>query len=146
MRLASAAVIVVGHSIDIARAPEDVFAYMTDPSQLANWQSAEHVEQLTPGGVGVGTRFREVHRTMGRRRVEVTQIVTFQPGRRFEIRVVEGPPVDGRWDFEPLDTGTRLTFTPKARLARPLQPLMAFATVLVFARFHRRLKHALETR
>jgi hypothetical protein len=119
---------------------------MTDPSQLANWQSAEHVEQLTPGGVGVGTRFREVHRTMGRRRVEVTQIVTFQPGRRFEIRVVEGPPVDGRWDFEPLDTGTRLTFTPKARLARPLQPLMAFATVLVFARFHRRLKHVLETR
>jgi len=138
--------IVIGHSIDIARAPEDVFAYITDPSRLASWQDAEDVEQLTPGPVGVGTRFREVHRAMGRRRVEVTEIVTFQPGRRFEIRVVEGPPVDGRWDFESLDTGTRLTFTPAVRLARPVQPLMALATVLVFAGFHRRLKHALETR
>ena len=80
-------VTVMGHSIDIARSPEDVFAYMTDPSLLATWQDAEHVEQLTPGPVGVGTRFREVHRVMGRRRVEETEVVTFEPGRRFEIRV-----------------------------------------------------------
>ena len=134
----------MGNSIDIARSPEDVFAYMTDPRLLDTWQDAEHVEQLTSGAVGVGTRFREVHRVMGRRRVEITEVVTFDPGRRFEIRVVEGPPVDGRWDFEPIVRGTRLTFAPTFRVARPLRPVLALVTALVFGRFHRRLKSALE--
>jgi hypothetical protein len=116
-------VIVVGHSVDIARAPEDVFAYLSDPSKLASWQDVEHIEQLTPGPVTVGTRFREVHRAMGRRRVELTEVVTFEPGRRFEVRVVEGPPVDGRWDFEAIDGGTRLTLTPTVRLPRALGAL-----------------------
>jgi Polyketide cyclase / dehydrase and lipid transport len=140
-------VIVVDHSVDIARAPEDVFAYLSDPSKLASWQDVEHIEQLTPGPVTVGTRFREVHRAMGRRRVELTEVVTFEPGRRFEVRVVEGPPVDGRWDFEAIDGGTRLTLTPTVRLPRALgalQPIVAFGTALVFAGFHRRLKRALE--
>ena len=140
-------VIVFGHSIDIARAPEDVFAYMTDPAKLASWQDAQHVEQLTPEPVGRGTRFREVHQVMGRRRTELTEVVTFDPGRRFEIRVVDGPPIDGRWDFEAIDGGTRLTLTPTVRLRRglrALQPVVAFGTVLVFAGFHRRLKRALE--
>ena len=132
----------------IARQPEDVFAYMTDPAKLSTWQDAEEVTQLTPGPVGVGTRFREIHKAMGRRRTEITEVVTFERGRRFEIRVVDGPPVDGRWDFEAIDGGTRLTFTPLVRPPGPLEraaPLMAFATALVFARFHRRLKRALET-
>jgi hypothetical protein len=55
--------------------------------------------------------------------------------------------VDGRWDFEATDAGTRLTMTPAIRLARamrPIEPLMAFAAALAFGRFHRRLKRALE--
>lgn len=144
-----AGVLVVGHRIDIARAPEDVFAYMTDPAKLASWQDAQDVEQLTPGPVGRGTRFREVHKVMGRARTELTEVVTFDPGRQFAIRVLDGPPVDGRWDFEAIDEGTRLMFTPTVRLPRglrPLQPVVAFGTALVFAGFHRRLKRALEAR
>jgi hypothetical protein len=131
--------------IDIARPPEAVFAYMTDPAKLGTWQDAEEVEQITPGPVGAGTRFREVHKALGRRRVEITEIVVFEPGRRFDIRVVDGPPVDGRWDYEPHGAGTRLTFTPAVRLPRPLAGIVAFATTLAFRRFHRRLKRALES-
>jgi uncharacterized protein YndB with AHSA1/START domain len=136
--------LVFGHRVEIARSPDEVFAYVTDPAKLASWQDAEHVEQLTPGPVGPGTRFREVHVAMGRRREELTEVVVHEPGRRFDIRVVEGMPVDGRWDFEPVERGTRLTFTPEVRLPRPLAPLVGFLTSLVFARFHRRLKRALE--
>jgi uncharacterized protein YndB with AHSA1/START domain len=142
-------VISVSHSIDIDAPPERVFAYLTDPANLPAWQDAEEVRQLTPGPVGAGTRFREVHKAMGVRRVEITEVVIFEPGRRFEIRVVDGPPVDGRWDFEPAaGGGTRLTLTPLVRLPGPLRhaaPLVAFSTALVFARFHRRLKRALES-
>src|SRR3954463_1720837 len=109
-------VIRVSDTVEIERAPEDVFAYVTDPAKLGTWQDAEEVEQLTPGPVGVGTRFREVHKVMGRRRTEITEVTEFQVGRRFGIRVVEGPPVDGRWDYEARDGGTRLTFTAQVRL------------------------------
>jgi uncharacterized protein YndB with AHSA1/START domain len=133
--------------IEIARSPEEVFAYLTDPSKLSTWQDAEEVTELTPGPRGVGTRLREVHSVLGRRRVEITEFVVYEPGRRFDIHMVDGPPLDGRWDFAPCPGGTRLTFTPIVRLTglrRRLEPVMVLATRVVFRRFHRRLKRALE--
>jgi uncharacterized protein YndB with AHSA1/START domain len=133
--------------IEIARSPEDVFAYLTDPAKLSTWQDAEEVTVLTPGPPGPGTRLREIHKVLGRRGVEITEFVVYEPGRRFDIRMVDGPPLDGRWDFEPSDGGTLLTFTPIVRLTglrQRLEPLIVRATLLVFRRFHRRLKRALE--
>jgi uncharacterized protein YndB with AHSA1/START domain len=135
-------------SLEIARSPEEVFAYLTDPSKLSTWQDAEEVTQLTPGPLGVGTRLREIHKVLGRRRVEITEFVVYEPGRRFEIRMVDGPPLDGRWDFERSAAGTLLTFTPILRLTgfkQRLAPVLVLATRVVFRRFHRRLKRALET-
>ena len=99
------------------RPPAEVFAFVADPSKLSAWQDAEEVQQLTEGPVGAGMRFREVHKAMGRRRVELTEVVECDPGRLFHIRVVEGPPVDGRWEFAPTPAGgTRVTLTPLAHL------------------------------
>jgi uncharacterized protein YndB with AHSA1/START domain len=33
-------------TIEIARSPDEVFAFLTDPSKLAIWQDAEEVTQL----------------------------------------------------------------------------------------------------
>src|SRR4051794_34123409 len=135
-------------TVEIARPPNEVFAFVTDPTNLSAWQDAEEVEQLTEGPVRAGTRFREVHKVMGRRRVELTEVVECDPGRVFHIRVVEGPPVDGRWEFAPTPSGgTRVTLTPLAHLsgrARVANRAMEQMTALVFHRFHRRLKRALE--
>src|SRR3954447_16759220 len=135
-------------AVEIARPPEEVFAFVTDPSKLPAWQDAEEVEQLTEGPVRAGTRFREVHKVMGRRRVELTEVVECDPGRVLHIRVVEGPPVDGRCEFAPTPGGgTRVTLTPLAHLpgrARIANGAMEQVTALVFRRFHRRLKRALE--
>jgi uncharacterized protein YndB with AHSA1/START domain len=134
--------------VEIAQPPDEVFAFITDPTKLSLWQDAEEVEQLTEGPVRAGTRFREVHKVMGRRRVELTEVVECDPGRLFHIRVVEGPPVDGRWEFAPTPTGgTRLTLTPLAHLpgrARIANGVVEHMTALFFRRFHRRLKRALE--
>jgi len=135
-------------TVEIARAPEDVFAFVIDPAKLSVWQDAEEVQQLTDGPVRAGTRFREVHKLMGRRRVELTEVVECEPGRVFHIRVVEGPPVDGRWEFEPTaGGGTRVTLTPLAHFSgrmRIANRAMEQMTALAFRRFHRRLKRALE--
>jgi uncharacterized protein YndB with AHSA1/START domain len=88
-------------TVEISRPPDEVFAFVTDPAKLSAWQDAEEVVQLTEGPVRAGTRFREVHKAMGRRRVELTEVVEYDPGRLFHIRVVEGPPIDGRWVFAP---------------------------------------------
>jgi hypothetical protein len=58
-------------TVEIARPPDEVFAFVTDPAKLSAWQDAEEVQQLTEGPVRAGTRFREVHKAMGRRRVEL---------------------------------------------------------------------------
>jgi uncharacterized protein YndB with AHSA1/START domain len=134
--------------VEIARPPEEVFALVTDPAKLSVWQDAEEVQQLTDGPVRAGTRFREAHKVMGRRRVELTEVVEYDPGRLFHVRVVEGPPVDAHWEFTPTpDGGTRLTLTPLAHLAgraRIANRAMEYMTALAFRRFHRRLKRALE--
>jgi len=135
-------------TVEIARPPDEVFAFVTDPTKLCYWQDAEEVQQLTEGPVRAGTRFREVHKAMGRRRVELTEVVECDPGRLFHIRVVEGPPVYGRWEFAPTPAGgTRVTLTPLAHLpgrARIANRAVEQMTALVFRRFHRRLKRALE--
>ena len=58
--------------------------------------------------------------------------------------------MDGRWEFAPTPAGgTRVTPTPLAHLpglARIANGAMEHVTALVFRRFHRRLKRALEDR
>jgi uncharacterized protein YndB with AHSA1/START domain len=135
-------------TVEIARPPEEVFAFVTDPAKLSAWQDAVEVQQLTEGPVRAGTQFREVHKVMGWRRVELTEVVEHDPGRLFHIRVLEGPPVDGRWEFAATPGGgTRVTLTPLAHLsgrARIANRAMEQMTALVVRRFHRRLKRALE--
>jgi uncharacterized protein YndB with AHSA1/START domain len=60
----------------VHRSPEVVFDYVTDAANLAAWQTSKtHVEQLTPGPPGLGTRIRE--RTKPRVGREFEQVVEF---------------------------------------------------------------------
>jgi uncharacterized protein YndB with AHSA1/START domain len=135
-------------TVEIGRPPDEVFAFVTDPAKLSAWQDAEEVQQLTEGPVRAGTRFREVHRFMGRRQIELTEVVECDRPRLFHIRVLEGPPVDGRWEFAPTPAGgTIVTLTPLAHLpgrARIANRAVELMTTVAFRRFHRRLKNALE--
>jgi uncharacterized protein YndB with AHSA1/START domain len=138
-----------GFPIDVDRPPHEVFAYLTDPGNLREWQGTHEAEQLTDGPVGPGTRFREVHLLMGRRLESITEVSAYEPDRRFAVRIVSGPtPIDGRWELEPrAGGGTRLHFSasgaPRPRL---LAPLMKVALRRQFRRQHERLKRAVEER
>ena len=39
-------------TVEIARPPDEVFAFVTDPTKLSAWQDAEEVQQLTEGPGG----------------------------------------------------------------------------------------------
>jgi uncharacterized protein YndB with AHSA1/START domain len=58
----------VDQAFTIARSPEVVFDYVTNPAKFANWQTANTlVEQLTEGQPRLGSRYRErVKPTLGK--------------------------------------------------------------------------------
>ncbi|CAN5124803.1 hypothetical protein BH18CHL2_BH18CHL2_13130 [soil metagenome] len=114
----------VEHSIEIERAPRDVFDYLTDLGSIAAWQSSV-VEARCDTPLAAGVAWREVRRFMGRT-VEGAMVVTeFEPHRRFAAASADRQlPVRFGWDLEPTPAGTRVTFSAEAAgsfgLAGPL--------------------------
>jgi uncharacterized protein YndB with AHSA1/START domain len=137
-------VIRLERSYRIARPPAAVFAVLTDPERLAEWQKGTvEVERLTPGPMGVGTRLREVHAAMGRKLESVVEVTEFEPDRVFALHVVEGVPVDGRWELTANGDGTRLAFTATGDPPGP-GPVVGFVLKRQFDAHHKRLRELLE--
>jgi uncharacterized protein YndB with AHSA1/START domain len=99
----------IAASIEIGRPPEDVFAYVTDPSHLPEWQGGVvRAERIGEGPVAVGTR-AVVTRRIGRREQNMTiEIAELDPPRSFAVRGLDGPVRgENRGIIEPLDDGRR---------------------------------------
>jgi uncharacterized protein YndB with AHSA1/START domain len=119
-------------STDIARPPDDVFEYVTDPSHLAEWQeSVVSAHSDDPGPPHVGTRV-VLTRRMGRREQAMTSEITeISPPTSWAVRGVDGP-VRGivKGTVEPLDDGGRSRVTIELDfeghgIGRLLVPLVA---------------------
>jgi uncharacterized protein YndB with AHSA1/START domain len=82
----------ITESIEIARRPEDVFAYVTDPSHVPDWQdSVVRVSREGSGPVGDGTRV-VVTRRVGRREMAMTvELSDLHPPTSWTVRGVDGP-------------------------------------------------------
>jgi uncharacterized membrane protein len=97
----------ITESVEIARSPEDVFAYLDDLARHPEWQDQlESVRVVTDGATHVGTRALETRR-LGRRRMSSTyEITEHDPPRIFAFRALDGPvrPV-GRGTVEPVGEG-----------------------------------------
>jgi uncharacterized membrane protein len=79
-------------SIEIARPPEDVFAYIDDLSRHGEWQTAiEQVTVETEGPTRVGSRARDRRRVPGGVREITYEITEHDPPRRASFRGVDGP-------------------------------------------------------
>jgi uncharacterized protein YndB with AHSA1/START domain len=134
----------------IERPAHEVFAYVTDPGKLATWQTntvSSIPEQ--PGPIGLGTRLREVHRGPGGKEFpSLVEVVEFDPGRRFSLRVIEGTPVHADMTFEPTPTGgTVLRFRAHGRLTGPTRLAEPFLGRMLRKQFTQQcaaLKHVLE--
>jgi uncharacterized protein YndB with AHSA1/START domain len=135
----------IEHEIRIARTPADVFAYLTDPETLPLWQPTTlAVEREADGPFTQGERFEEVHKALGRELRSTVEVVAYDPPHVFALHVVSGAvPLDGRWELEGADGGTRLRFLGHGDVGGPLRfarPLLARQ----FRGYHARLKALLE--
>ena len=79
-------------SVEIARSPQEVFAYLDDLSRHGEWQTQiESVEVLTEGPTRVGTRAVDTRRVPGGRQKITYEITEHDPPRRAAFRGLDGP-------------------------------------------------------
>jgi uncharacterized protein YndB with AHSA1/START domain len=137
----------------VAASLEAVFDYMTNPANLAQWQTSKtSVQQLTDGPPGLGTRVRERTKPPGAKEFEqVVEFTEFDRPRRFHVHIVEGPyPVDGTWTFTPGGdgAGTSVTFVAEGELSglmRIGEPLVKRGMARQFAGYHRNVQRNVAT-
>ena len=99
-------------SVEIARSPEDVFAYLDQLDRHGEWQNEiVSVKVDTEGPVRVGTRVTEVRKVPGGKREISYEITAHDPPRTSSFRGVNGPiRVVGTATVEPAGEGrSRLT-------------------------------------
>ena len=99
-------------SVEISRTPADVFAYVTDPSQLPEWQVSVVNVEHDGAPVEVGKRVVVTRKAGPREMASTAEVAALEPPRTWSIRGVDGPVrgnVEGR--IEPLDEGARSRVT-----------------------------------
>jgi uncharacterized membrane protein len=100
-------------TVEIAKSPQEVFAYLDDLSRHGEWQrQIESVEVLTEGPTRVGSRAVDTRRTPGGRQRITYEITEHDPPRRAVFRGLDGPiRPEGSVTVEPLDDGRRSRLT-----------------------------------
>jgi uncharacterized protein YndB with AHSA1/START domain len=140
-------------SIDIARPPEEVFAFATDPSRFAEWQrDVVHVRVEGDRPPGVGSRFTTTRRVGGTERTMTQEVTEHLAPSSWAARGVDGPiRPSATITVEPLDggAGSRVTFALDFEghgIGRPLLPAVRRQTRKVAPVSYRNLKQRLEGR
>jgi uncharacterized protein YndB with AHSA1/START domain len=99
--------------IDIARPPEEVYAYVTDPSRFPQWQhDVLRVRIQGRHPPSVGSRFTTTRRIGPAEQTMTQEITELSPPRRWAARGVDGPlRPSAEVTVEPLEGGTRSRVT-----------------------------------
>jgi carbon monoxide dehydrogenase subunit G len=105
------------YSVVIGRPIDTVFSFIADGERCTEWRPGVLDIKRAPGD-GLGARYTQgVKGPMGRRVAADYEVTVFEPPRRLDFQTVTGPArPHGRYDLEPVDGGTRLTFSLDATL------------------------------
>ena len=139
-------------TIEIARPPDEVFSYVTDPSRFAEWQDDVVSVRLAGGRPpSVGSTFTTTRR-IGRSERTMTQETTeISPPKSWAVHGVDGPIRPSmNVTVEPLDDGTRsrVTFALDFEghgIGVPLLPLVRRQAQKGAPMSYRNLKNRLES-
>jgi uncharacterized membrane protein len=103
-------------SIVVNQPVEEVFAYMSNPENDSQWQSAVLESGfLGEGPMAVGAKTREVRKFMGQRMESEAEITAYEPNVKVAFKSTSGPVQYEIWTtFETMDAGTKLTIVAEA--------------------------------
>jgi uncharacterized protein YndB with AHSA1/START domain len=100
-------------SIEIARPPQEVYQYVTDPARIPEWQESAVDTRVEGGGpAAMGSRVVVTRRVGRGERAMTTEVTDLTPPRSWGGRGIDGP-VRGIFTgtVEPLDDGARSRVT-----------------------------------
>jgi uncharacterized protein YndB with AHSA1/START domain len=141
------------HTIEIARSPEDVFAYISDLGRHHEWQDQiVSTKVKTDGPTRLGTRATDTRKVPGGEREITYEITAFDPPRRTEFTGVDGPvrPL-GKVTVEPVGDGSsskltiELDFEGHGIRGKVLLPLVRREAAKEVPNGHAKLKERLES-
>src|SRR5437016_2213933 len=103
----------ISSSIEIDRAPQDVFAYLDELHKHSEWQASLISSRVdTEGPIGVGTRVADTRKVPGGPREMTYEITEHDPPRKSAWRGVDGPVrAVGSLLVEPVGDGARSRVT-----------------------------------
>ena len=126
-------------SIEIARRPDEVFAYLADVSNLPEWQSGVRRAEQT------GDRIDETRAFLGREMHTTLEIVESESPRVLTLKALDGPvKFTVRHELEPAGSGTRLTVVAEGDIPGFASGIVAQQAKRQFSKDFKRLKEILE--
>jgi len=128
---------------------KDVFAFVANPNNMSKWNSAVvSLQQVTPGAVGVGSKFKSVGEMMGRRIEGEMQVTAYEPDTKCGFQVNAGPmQMNLTMSFKTVGTGTKLSLNAQGNPAgffKLAEGLMAGRVKALMEENLARLKSVLE--
>jgi uncharacterized membrane protein len=101
----------VGSSVEIHVPVEKVVAFLEDWHNAEKWYEGIYDwKPTTEMTTGNGARFSYKVKDLGLEIQYETELYDHVKGRAFKLRSVEGPKVNERYSFEPIEGGTRVTY------------------------------------
>ena len=98
---------------------KEVFAFVSNPNNMSKWNSTiVSLQQITPGEVGVGTKFKSAGEVMGRRIEGEMQVTAYEPDTQCGFQVQAGPmQVNITLSFKTVGTGTKISLNAQGNPA-----------------------------
>jgi hypothetical protein len=126
-------VVVADNTVTVGRTAEEVFAFVSDPTNDVRWHdNVLAARKVSEGPIGVGSRFEWDAKFLGRRKVDL-EMTRYEPPRLAETRLRSGwLRATVRYRVEPRDGGTAVTRSvgiPVPRVLRPLDPIVRWAAL-----------------
>lgn len=117
------------NTVQIARAPEAVFAFLADGTTNTQWRPGVTDIRLKSGS-GKGALYEQgIRGPFGRRVPADYEITAYEPNRRIGFRAIAGPVrPEGSYELEDSDGGTQLTFSLSCQpsgFGRVMTPMIA---------------------
>ena len=105
----------VENTVVINKPVSKVFAYVNDPNTAAKWQGGVEAVRYPPGDPGLGTKYTEVRKFMGKEMNTTLEVTALEENKLYAAKTLDGPvSYEVTVTFEADGAGTKMTTAVEA--------------------------------